>query len=183
MTKYYFSKCKNEHLHQNIIVSNKPLFPIQLYYICAHKKIMSKLVVKKSTIPGSGKGLFTKRDIKKGERIIEYLGEIITEAECNRRAENNFSGYVFYISKRKCIDAYSDHKALARYANDARGLIRIKGIKNNCCYEIWKNRGWINAEKNIKAGDEIFVSYGAEYWRDIRHNIKLEKETQKAKTQ
>ena len=34
--------------------------------------------VKKSTIPGSGKGLFAKRDFKKGERILEYLGEIIT---------------------------------------------------------------------------------------------------------
>ena len=134
------------------------------------------LIVKKSTIPNAGKGLFTKRDVKKGERIVEYLGEVITEAELDRRAENDIYGYAFYISKRKCIDAYYTPEALARYANDARGLNRIKGISNNCSYEIWKNRGWIKAERNIKAGEEIFVSYGTEYWRDIKYNIKLDEE-------
>jgi SET domain-containing protein len=134
------------------------------------------LIVKKSTLPGAGKGLFTKRDIKKGERFVEYLGEVITEAELDRRAENDIYGYAFYISKKKCIDAYYRPEVLARYANDARGLVRIPGIKNNCCYRIWKNSGWIEAERNIKAGEEILVSYGAEYWKDIRYNIKLEKE-------
>ncbi|MBL0329225.1 MAG: SET domain-containing protein-lysine N-methyltransferase [Bacteroidetes bacterium] len=57
-------------------------------------------IIKKSTIPGAGKGLFTKKDIKKGERIVEYLGEIVTEAELDRRAENDIYGYAFYISKR-----------------------------------------------------------------------------------
>ena len=132
--------------------------------------------VKKSTIPGAGKGLFTLCDIKKGELILEYLGEIITEAECDKRAEKDEYGYIFYISKKKCVDAFNTPEALARYANDANGLTKIKGIRNNCCYEVSKQRGWIKAEKNIKAGEEIFVSYGAEYWRDIRYNIKLEKE-------
>jgi SET domain-containing protein len=139
------------------------------------------LIVKKSTLPKAGKGLFTKKDIKKGERIVEYIGEIITEAELDRRAENDIYGYAFYISKRKCIDAYYRPDELARFANDAKGLVRVEGIKNNCCYEIWKNRGWIKAERNIKAGEEIFVSYGAEYWKDIRYNIKLEEEKKKAK--
>jgi len=35
------------------------------------------LIVKKSQLPNSGKGLFTTTAIKKGTRIIEYLGEII----------------------------------------------------------------------------------------------------------
>ncbi|MBA3706253.1 MAG: SET domain-containing protein [Bacteroidetes bacterium] len=132
------------------------------------------LEVKASKIPKAGKGLYTKRDIKKGERFVEYLGEIITDKECNKRAENDQYGYVFYINKQKCIDAHHTPEALARYANDAKGLVKIKGINNNSSYEVWKNRGWITAEKNIKAGSEIFVSYGAEYWRDIRYNIRLE---------
>jgi SET domain-containing protein len=138
---------------------------------------MSKdLVVKKSSLPDAGKGLFTKRDIKKGERFIEYLGEVVTEAELDRRAEKDIFGYAFYISKKKCIDAFYTPNELARYANDARGLNKIKGVKNNACYVVYKNSGWIKAEKNIKAGEEIFVSYGAEYWKDIRYNIKLDKE-------
>ncbi len=136
------------------------------------------LIVKESTIPNAGKGLFTLKDIKKGERIVEYLGEIITNAECDRRAERNEYGYIFEISKNKFIDAFKTPEALARYANDAKGLTKVEGIRNNCVYEIWKWRGWIKAEKNIKAGSEILVSYGAEYWRDIRYNIKLENEKQ-----
>ena len=134
------------------------------------------LIVKKSTIPGTKKGLYTKRDIKKGERIVEYLGEIVTEAELNRRAEKDMYGYAFYISKKKCIDAYFTPKELARYANDAKGLKKVKGVHNNCSYVVYRNTCWIVAEKNIKAGSELFVSYGAEYWRDIRDNIKLDKE-------
>lgn len=134
------------------------------------------LLVKKSTLPNAGKGLFTKRDIKKGERIVEYIGEIITEAELDRRAEKDIYGYAFYINKKRCIDAYYMPEALARFANDAKGLTRIPGITNNAEYEIWKNRGWIKATKDIKTGSEIFVSYGAEYWKDIRYNIKLDAE-------
>lgn len=140
---------------------------------------MEDLIVKKSTLPRAGKGLFTKREIKKGERIVEYLGEVITDAECDKRAEKDIYGYAFYISKKKCIDAYYRPKAIARYANDAKGIVKIKGITNNSCYEIWKNRGWITATKNIKAGSEILVSYGSEYWKDIRYNIRLEKKKKK----
>lgn len=139
------------------------------------------LEVKKSTIPNSGKGLFTKRDIKKGERFVEYRGEIINWKECDIRAEKDEGGYVFFISKNKCVDAFHTPNELARYANDAKGLVKIKGINNNSVYEIYKKSGWIAATKDIKAGSEIFVSYGAEYWRDIRFNIKLEKDRQKAK--
>jgi SET domain-containing protein len=139
------------------------------------------LIVKTSTLPKAGKGLFTKRDIKKGERIIEYLGEVITEKELDRRAENDIYGYAFYISSKKCIDAYYKPEALARYANDAAGLSRVPGKRNNAVYDIWKNRGWIQATRNIKAGEEIFVSYGAGYWRDIRYNIKLDEERAREK--
>ncbi|HET6226912.1 MAG TPA: SET domain-containing protein [Bacteroidia bacterium] len=141
----------------------------------------SNFKVKKSQIPGSGKGLYAKIDFKKGERIVEYLGEIITEAELDKRAENDIYGYAFFISKKRCIDAYYTPDAIARFANDAAGLTKVKGLKNNCCYSIWKNRGWIETERNIKAGEEIFVSYGKEYWKDIRYNIELEKEKKKQK--
>jgi len=134
------------------------------------------LLVKKSTLPNAGKGLFVKRDVKKGERIVEYIGEIITEKELDARAEKDIYGYAFFINKKKCIDAYYTPDELARYANDAKGLTRIKGVTNNAEYEIWKQRGWIRATKDIKAGSEIFVSYGAEYWKDMRYNIKLDAE-------
>jgi len=133
-------------------------------------------IVKKSTIPKAGKGLFIKRDVKKGERIVEYLGEIISWKECDIRAERDEGGYVFYVNKKKCIDAFNTPEALARFANDAKGLTKVKGVTNNCKYEIYKNSGWIAATKDFNSGSEVLVSYGAEYWRDIRYNIKLEQD-------
>jgi len=138
--------------------------------------MLKEFIVKKSTIPGAGKGLFVNRDVKKGERIIEYLGEIISWKECDIRAERDEGGYVFYVNRNKCIDAFHTPEAYARYANDAKGLTKIKSVKNNCQYEIYKKTGWISATKNIKSGSEVFVSYGAQYWRDIRYNMKLEKQ-------
>ncbi len=141
----------------------------------------SDLIIKKSGIPGAGKGLFTKVAIKKGTRVVEYLGEVITEAELDKRAENDIYGYAFYISKKKCVDAYYTPKELARWANDAKGLTKIKGITNNCCYVVYKNAGWIKAEKDIPAGAEILVAYGAEYWKEIRENLGLDKKKTKTK--
>lgn len=132
--------------------------------------------VKESTIPGAGKGLFAKCDFKKGDLIVEYLGEIITEKELDRRAENDEYGYAFYISKRKCIDAFHLPNALARYANDAKGTTKIRGLRNNSEFHTIKRRGWIVAKNNIKAGREILVDYGADYWKDIAYNIKIDTE-------
>jgi len=61
---------------------------------------------------------------------------------------------------------------LARFANDALGLTRVLGLKNNCEYEIIKNRCFIVAKRNINPNEEIFVSYTKEYWDCIRYNIK-----------
>jgi hypothetical protein len=134
------------------------------------------LKVKKSLIPGAGKGLFTTTPIKKGERIIEYLGEIIDWEEYERRVERDEDGYLFYINKNVCIDAFNTPEHIARFANDAAGITRVKGLTNNTEYIIEaKKRCFIIAKRNIKAGEEIFVSYTKEYWDCIRFNIKLKK--------
>lgn len=130
------------------------------------------LVIKKSKIPGAGKGLFTTHDIKRGEKVIEYTGEIITWKECLKRNDNmdGVGAYYFYINDRKCIDAQHTLDSLARYANDAAGFVRLDGVRNNCRYEVEKGKAYIVASKNLKPGDEIYVSYGKEYWDALREN-------------
>lgn len=130
------------------------------------------LIVKTSQLPKSGKGLFTDRPIKKGKKIVEYKGEIIDWKEYEKRVKEDKDGYLFYISKKRCIDAWSTPQHKARYANDAEGLSRTKGLKNNSNYEIFDDRCYIVAERDIAAGEEIFVSYSKEYWDCIRYNIK-----------
>jgi uncharacterized protein len=129
------------------------------------------LYVKKSTIPNAGKGLFTKKFIPKGTRIVEYKGRRSTWKEV--KDEDGKNGYIFYINRNNVIDGLPYKSALARYANDARGLVRIKGLTNNCDYEVEGTRAYIESKKDIPAGSEIFVDYGKDYWKVIRFNIKL----------
>lgn len=149
------------------------------------------LYTKKSTLPNAGLGLFTDTLIKKGEKVIEYLGEIITWAEAEKRDEKGKGGYVYYITKYYCIDAYRFPQHLARYANDARGVRRKKGIRNNSSYDTRGRRGYIVASRNIKPGEEIFVWYGPDYWgpwieamneQKKKERARKKKNSRKAKT-
>ena len=134
-----------------------------------------KLFVKKSTLPGAGKGLFTKVPIPKGTRVIEYKGEVLTWKEVEKMADDR-NGYVFYFTSKYCIDAWKTKKSIAHFANDAKGLTRVEGIKNNSEYVTEKKRCLIETIKDIPADGEILVGYGAEYWQVIRYNVKLEQE-------
>jgi len=129
-----------------------------------------QLVVKRSKLPGSGKGLFTKKFIPKGTRIVEYKGRISTWKEVEHNKGDN--GYIFYVKRDHVINAEPYKKALARFANDARGLSKIKGISNNSEYKEYGLKVFIVAKKDIPAGSEILVDYGKDYWKVIRHNLK-----------
>jgi len=135
------------------------------------------LYVKKSTIPNSGKGLFTKKFIPKGTHIVEYKGRISKWKDV--KDEDGKNGYIFYVNRNHVIDALPHKKALARYANDARGLSKIKGIINNCDYVLDGTHAYIEAKRDIPAKAEIFVDYGKDYWKVIRENRKLWKEEAK----
>jgi SET domain-containing protein len=134
------------------------------------------LAVKKSTIPDSGKGLFTKIFIPKGTRIVEYKGRVTTWKEMKDAWEN---GYIYSINRNHVIDAKRTLSALARYANDAKGISRVKGITNNCTYVNDGLKAYIESVRDIPAGSEIFVDYGKEYWDVVRANLKIDKERQK----
>lgn len=142
------------------------------------------LFVKKSKIPNAGKGLFTKKFIPKGTRIVEYKGRI--SAWKDVKDEDGKNGYIFYVNRNHVIDALPVKSALARYANDAKGLVRLKNVNNNCDYVTDGLKAFIESKKDIQAGEEILVDYGKDYWKVIRENIKLwekeRKEAAKSKT-
>lgn len=138
------------------------------------------LYVKKSTLPNAGKGLFTRVPIPKGTLIVEYKGKITTWKEV--KDDDGKNGYIFYVKRYHVIDAYPTKKPLARYANDARGLTRVKGVTNNCDYITKGLKAYIESKKNIEAGSEIFVDYGPDYWKVIRENIATDKKAKNKKS-
>jgi SET domain-containing protein len=127
----------------------------------------TQLQVKRSTLPGAGKGLFSKTFIPKGTLIAEYTGRVSTWNELKQLPDN---AYLFYVTRNHVIDAKPYKKSLARFANDARGMNRTKGITNNCEYVTLQKRVYIKSKKDIRPGEEILVGYGKEYWDVTREN-------------
>jgi uncharacterized protein len=128
----------------------------------------TSLIIKRSQLPKAGKGLFTKTVVKKGEHIVEYLGNITTWQALDHDEGRN--GYVFYVTRNYVIDARNTPEHLARYANDANGLTKVAGLRNNAEYVKVGKKVYIKAIRNIKAGAEIFVDYGKEYWDVMKYN-------------
>ena len=133
------------------------------------KKIVNDyiLVVKDSGIPNAGLGLFTESDIKKGSLVIEYEGDIMTMKEVRERYGERIqeAPYLYFVSYKKCVDALYNMESFARYANDAEGFEIVEGLKNNAEFTNIRGVPYIKATRNIKAGSEIFVSYGGDYWK------------------
>ena len=129
------------------------------------------LFIQESTIPGAGNGLFTRIDIPKGTRIVEYKGRRTIWKEVKDQHDNF---YIYTINRNHVIDARRTLSALARYANDAKGLTRIKGLTNNGVYVNEGTRAYLESIKNIPAGGEILVDYTKPYWDVLKENLKLE---------
>ncbi|WP_018627569.1 SET domain-containing protein-lysine N-methyltransferase [Niabella aurantiaca] len=138
-----------------------------------------RLFVKTSTLPNAGKGLFTKVAIAKKEIVTEYTGDLLTWKEVQDEADN---GYIFHINDEAVIDASKHPRSFGRYANDAAGLQRVKGLRNNTEYIEDGTRVFLIAKTDIPAGSEIFVSYGPQYWQQVRENIRLDRQEKKERS-
>lgn len=133
-----------------------------------------KLRIRKSLIPGAGKGLFTTVDIKKGTRITEYKGKKCLWRDVKKT--DGYNTYLMRISRTMAIDGQPFLKLLGRYANDAKGLVRIPGLRNNTEYAQYGMRVYLEATRPIAAGEEIFVDYGREFWQ-LQRKLMREKKS------
>jgi SET domain-containing protein len=127
------------------------------------------LYLKKSTLPSAGKGLFTKADIPKGKKIVEYKGRKVLWK--NVKHTDGYNPFLFRLNRQYALDAQPYKKSFARYANDARGFTKITGLRNNSEYIVENNRCYVSSIRKIKKGEEILVPYGKAYW-DLMKKLK-----------
>jgi uncharacterized protein len=139
------------------------------------------LYVSQSTIPNAGKGLFARRAFADGAVIGEYTGERLgLEALKNVATDKTY--YIqtmeYYDSvKKKTIGAHIiDGIALTnkmRWINDPR---YYPELLNATMKQDGRGRVFVYATRLITANEEIFMSYGDDYWRQEDEN-KLKKWT------
>jgi SET domain-containing protein len=101
-----------------------------------------------------GRGVYAAAPIKKGTRVLEYLGERISHGEADERyaqkADDDGHTFLFIASNRTVIDAGVD-------GNDARFINH--SCNPNCETVIEKSRVFIDAIRNIKPGEELGYDY------------------------
>jgi SET domain-containing protein len=101
-----------------------------------------------------GRGVFALRRIRKGTRIIEYLGERVTHSEADRRyshkpADDNHT-FLFIVNRSTVIDG-------GARGNDARFINH--SCDPNCESLIEERRVFIEAIRTIRPGDELTYDY------------------------
>ena len=110
-----------------------------------------------------GRGMFASKEIPKGTRVIEYVGERITKAEGWRRelarqerAKRGGDGciYIFELNSKVDIDG-SVLWNTARYINHS--------CDPNCESQVLRGRVWLVAIRNIKPGEELSYDYYYDY--------------------
>lgn len=130
------------------------------------KELEKRTVIKKSSIPGSGNGLFAVVKIKKGEVVGHLGGRLLEEFPQG----NHYVGALIECAQKeaqpyKYLDS-KDHGANVSRINFAPS--KINGIETN-----FQNAGIKRlckspyfefvALKDIAAGEEIWSSYGPNY--------------------
>lgn len=115
-----------------------------------------------------GKGAFAIRNIPKGTRLIEYLGQRISWRTADKRYDDEKMGrhhtFLFTVDDKTVIDAAVD-------GNDARFLNH--SCDGNCEAITDRKRIFIEARRSIKAGDELLYDY--QYERTEDHTEEDEK--------
>jgi hypothetical protein len=110
------------------------------------------LELRKSRVHGTG--VFAAQPIRKGQRIIEYLGERVSHGEADRRYEDKDAGdnhtFLFIVDRRTVIDAGVG-------GNDARFINH--SCDPNCESVIEERRVFIEALRDIASGDELAYDY------------------------
>ena len=121
--------------------------------------------VKKSKVHGTG--IFASDNIRKGKKVIEYLGEKISKSEGDRRSNIRIqkylnskitgSVYIFELNSKYDIDGSPLYNK-ARYINHS--------CRPNCEVKIINGHIWIYSIRNIKKNDELSYDYGYEFDKD-----------------
>lgn len=104
--------------------------------------------------PIHGRGVFALTQIPKKTRIIEYKGELISDAEADRRYsrlhENSPHTMLFSVDGGLVIDA-TRRGSSARWINHS--------CAPNCEIEEENSRVFIEARRNIRPGEELTYDY------------------------
>lgn len=132
-------------------------------------KIGEGLYVKKSTLPEAGLGLFVSSPIRKNQMFTRYEGKLIDNKEALQLRQQNKASHIKTLAHGfNHIDGIQVPLigcGGGSFANDGRN----KKINNATYIRIFnkkeaKDEIYLKALRDIQIDEEVFVSYGKNYW-------------------
>jgi len=103
--------------------------------------------------PISGWGVYAVEPVEKGTRIVEYKGELVSQAEATRRERRYLPRqriWLFTVNTRWARDAAFGGN-VARYINHA--------CRPNCHTDVTGRHIWVVASRDIRQGEELTYDY------------------------
>jgi len=161
MEEFNLDNLNTDHLY---IAAAGIVFILIVIYFIMNKKdytinnqtYSDKISIKQSLIPNSGRGVFANKDFKQGE-IIEVC-PLITDYKKNFE-NSKIKDYTFnskFIKDQEVIV----FGMCSMYNHSNKFNVHHTQDPENMIY---------TASRDIKNGEELYVSYGADYW-DTRNN-------------
>ncbi|HEX6638381.1 MAG TPA: SET domain-containing protein-lysine N-methyltransferase [Steroidobacteraceae bacterium] len=128
--------------------------------------IVTSPLVEVRNSPVHGRGVFAVAPIKKGTRILEYLGDRVSHEAADKRYEDHDESdnhtFLFIVDKHTVIDAGVG-------GNDARFINHQ--CSGNCESVIENRRVFIDAVRDIEPGQELGYDYEIGREKDDPPNV------------
>ena len=131
-----------------------------------NQNLSDLIEIKRSSFAYAGKGAFAKKDLKKGLRLGEYNGKLLSLEEYEELSDK---AYIFEVKKKFegryylfFIDARSGDALKfvnGAYTKEQKEKVNVEAYQ-------YSERIFFRTKREVKKGEELIIDYGDNYWEE-----------------
>jgi hypothetical protein len=144
--------------------------PLEIYPYCEgysnnEYKLASRfLEIKESTIPGAGRGLFTRKKLQGGTSLGFYSGKMLSTREHERMSYDDSAYVVTLHWKRKVGNKFQPIIVDGKVSGNMLSMINDGPHSGYAANVEMGDGGVLYTTRVVEEGEELFWDYGNKYW-------------------